>query len=252
MTDDTGISQENVEEAESQQEATTVPLQALEDERQKRQNAEKQVAELRGKVEILSQQPQGNETAAKEWTTAEIKEAVNTGQISEDEAERIRQAQWKREVKQEVTQEISQTLNQQSVNQRVDSEIQRYVKIIPELSNQSSDTFGKVKKEFDYLTTMLGRDANDIGTQLQAVRTVFGDIEALEKVNGKPAIMPHQEVGGQGQTDRTDKKSDGSPNWLPREVRQFYEKQFEMGMYSGWQDNRVKAEIEKYGKRWRS
>lgn len=224
--------------AESTQanEAELVPRAALEDERHKRQDEQRQrqglqteLAELRGQVNGLSQasqrQPPPQE---KVFNAAELRRAVDDGRMTEDESEQIKERQIETRVAAKIETRLRQELSNQTTSDRLVGEIQRYVDAIPELSDRESAQHAKLKREFDHLVG-LGYDRDDRRTDVAAARAAFGDPAKIRDIKADPPGS-HQETGGSaagalvGAT-----RSDGWPKDMPPRHREFYENQIRSG-----------------------
>ena len=222
-------------------EPKTVPLEALEAERRKRQDSDTRVAELQGQVRGLTAvktEPKVDSLQEKQWSAAELRQAIDEGKLTEDESETIKARQIEKRVTAKVTEEVETTLARKNLGERVSTEAARYKRAIPDLLDQSSAAFGKVQTEFTYLIAQ-GYDANDPRTELIAVRGAFGDIDQLEKI-GKPGEREtHQETGGGGEPgsaegNKDSRSKDMPPKGLSRDAKKHYGAQIERGMYPDW------------------
>ena len=206
-----------------------VPLEALEAERRKRQDSDTRAAELQGQIRGLAAvRTEPKVDPPKELSAAELRQAVDEQRLTEDEAEAIKARQIEKRVTAKVTEEVETTLARKNLGERVSTEMARYQSAIPDLLDQNSAAFGKVKTEFVYLTRQ-GLDPDDLNTQLIAVHAAFGDIAQLEKI-GKPGEREtHQEVGGSAEPGSQGAK-DSWPKDMPADTKRYYQDQVNQGI----------------------
>lgn len=227
---------------ETPQEDRYVPQAALEDERHKRQRLETELAELRGTVKALADRPK-DQPREKERTlsAAELRNAVAEGQMTEDEADRIRERQMTARIRDQVTEELKSEMTGQRLVDRVSEGLKAYKDAIPSLSDHNSREFAKVKAEFDHLVS-IGYDASDPRTELAAARAAFGDPSRIRKIEAEPPES-HQETGG-GSSATDGRTNDGAPKGLTPRLRTWYRDCIDKGRYSGWDDPKLKKELE--------
>ena len=225
------------DEKKGEGEPKMVPLEALEAERRKRQDSDAKAAQFEGQVQgLTAARPEPKVDPPKEWSAAELRQGVEEGKLTEDEAVAISTRQIEKRITSKVTEEVETTLARKNLGERVSAEIGRYKQAIPDLLDQNSAAFRKIQTEFTYLTGQ-GYDAKDPRTELIAVRGAFGDIGQLEKI-GKPGEREnHQEVGGNaepGPAGGSDQIKDMPPKGLSQDAKKHYGAQIERGMYPDW------------------
>ncbi len=220
------------DEKKGEGEPKMVPLEALEAERRKRQDSDTRVAELQGQVQGLTAVKTEPKTdSPKELSAAELRQGVEEGKLTEDEASAITARQIEKRVTATVTEEVEATLTAQHRGERVSAEIGRYTQIIPDLNDQASAAFQKVRTEYQYLVGQ-GYKADDVLTQLVAIRAAFGDVDQLQKI--KPGQREtHQETGGHSEPGGSE-PSDGSPKDMPADTRRYYQDQINQGVVANW------------------
>lgn len=229
------------------QQTQFVPMERLQEEIDKRQNLETQLAELRGTVEGLKTASAAPKTEKKpdqpQFSRAQLREAVDSGRITQSEADAIWDDQQERRhseslktVKNEVKQEITETA-------KVGGQIDRYKSLVPDLSNRTSESFKKVEAEFRYMTGELGMPNNE-KTELAALRAVFGSVDVLQaKATAKDARPDtHRESTGRGAAHGDDEK-DGAPRDMPGKLKAHYQRMIDRRIYKGWDDPTLKAEL---------
>lgn len=214
-------------------------LNALKDERGKRQGLQTEVAELRGRIEgMASSQPKQEGT--KELSRRELRQMVEDGKVSEDEAEDIVQRQLERRLGDRMVKALDDRLTTRQLNDKVQTEISRYKEAVPDLNDRESAAFQKVETEFQHLVS-LGYDDGDPRTELLAARAAFGDPSRLKAVKSR-GRETHEETGGHAESD-SDVRTDGIPKGLTRRERDHYGKLIDRGLYKGWDDPVLKQEL---------
>lgn len=219
------------DEKKGEGEPKMVPLEALEAERRKRQDSDMRAAELQGQVQGLSVVKPKETDSPKELSTAELRQAVDDGKLTEDESEAIKARQIEKRVTAKVTEEVETKLARENLSERVSTQIGRYKDAIPDLMDSDSAAFKKVQTEFSYLTRQ-GYDANDPRTELIAVRGAFGDIDQLQKI--KPGTREtHQETGGHSEPGT--ESADGAPKDMSADTKRYYQDQINQGVVIDWE-----------------
>ncbi len=219
------------------EEEKLVPLKAVEEQREQREmraNAERRAAEaegyIRGAQAAVAAQP-AQTPAPKELTAAELHQAVEAQQMTEAEADQIRERQMERHVEDKVAKRVETKIESQAVADRTKAEMARYKEIIPELADNTSDTFGKVQTEFANLISY--GLADDARTELLAVRAAFGDVSKLEKIGGEKVRETHQETGGGREPGGEDgSHGDGWPKGMSADHRIYYQDQINQGIFA--------------------
>lgn len=189
-------------------------------------------AEFEGKLAAATAKPA---EMPKRFTKAELKDAVEAGQITQDQAE----AQWDKQVREDALAEARQTAHETvtAVERRkqIDGEIARYKAVAPEILDDSHETRQAIKVEFQALVA-LGDDPHDLATQLKAIRAVLGPVEKLKTSrNGKDQYDSHRESGGGGEGSSR-KKTGKLHDQLNAEGREHYESGIRQGRYKDWND----------------
>jgi hypothetical protein len=215
---------------------------AVQAERGKRQEAEQreraletQLAELRGRVDGMAASQTKKDTAQPEMTSAQLRQAVEEGRISEDQAEEIKFKQAEKRIRESVTAEVRSEHSAKELGTRVGEEIGRYNAVVPEIGDKASPQFKKLKTEFDYLVG-LGHDPRDGRTELLAARAAFGPVQALEKAGKPKGRETWQDTGGSAEDDHGSGGKDGPPRDMPAKNRDYYRDQIAKGAYSGWKE----------------
>lgn len=200
---------------------------------------EAKVNELTAKLEAATAKPAD---APKRYTRAELKAAVEAGQISQDQAD----SQWDLQTRQEADARAEQvaraTVTAAERSKEVNATIERYKAVAPEILDESHETRQSIRTEFNALVA-LGDDPRDVATQLKAIRMVLGPVEKLEKSRGGTDVHDtHRETGGGGEGGGNGGKKTGKLHeQLNAQARKHYEKGIEQGRYKDWAE--VDAEL---------
>ncbi len=202
-------------------------LKALEAERHKRQALEDKVEGLEATVQGLTTPQKGEDE--KELTSAELRQAVTEGKLSDAEADDIKDRQRERRADQQIKKTVEDTIAVRDVFNKVADEVGRYLVAVPDLEDRESPSYQRLRGEFSKLVA-LGYDAKDKRTELLAAKMAFGDIERLESVSGPEDRETHQDVGGSGSgQDKPDVK-DGWPKDTNAGQKRYYEDLISKGM----------------------
>lgn len=213
---------------------------ALKDERTKRQGLEQTVAGLQGQVEGLTaaSASAGKDTVTpqKELSAADLRAAVEAGQLTDDQAQEIRDRQAERRTDRRVDERVTATVAQNSMVERNGAEIARYMAAVPELSDRSSAAFTKLSAEYNWLTDH--GHAKGASTELVAARAAFGPIADVEATAKPGKRETHQETGGHG-SDSSDAgegkdKGAGPPKDMSAGHRRYYQNRIDSGAMPDW------------------
>lgn len=204
---------------------------------------------ITGLTELLSKpQPAPAKSEAKPadriYTSAELKQFVDSGAITQEQADGYLANVRDRQLEERLTQKLSGTLTKQQRDAQVKSQIAKYAEAKPELEKAGSQERKSVERHFDRLVNVLGYDADDPRTELLALEREFGDPDSLKpakettgnKVTRRTAGGASGQSGGGGTTD-------GPPSWLPPNTAQFYQKEIASRRYSGWEDPKLQKEL---------
>lgn len=186
----------------------------------------------------------GGKDKPKTYTRAELLEAVNAGTITQATADEVWEQQITTKVREDITRDITQRDAVRERATRVSTEISRYKSAVPDVMDTSSDARKKVVAEFDYLVSI--GQPKTVETELAALRSVFGPLERLEKRDvTREKRSSHQEGGGARPNDDSGTTKNGPPANLPARYKQHYESMIGKGMYTGWDDKRLQAELKR-------
>ncbi len=196
----------------------TVPLAALEAERNERQLLARQVAELTGKLEGFTRAKPVEQK--KTYTNAELRALIDRGSLTESAAADIRDRQNREATEVLIRNAVRDTQTEAQRTTTVSSAIQRYLAALPDIDKPGTPERAKAEREFNRLTNDLGYPADDPRTQLLAIQTAFGSVDALEAA--KPGSREtHEETGGAGGGEKS--SGSGWPKDMPAANRAYYQ-----------------------------
>ena len=251
--DDVGVDADGKDGGDKQ----TVPVDGYRRMRQRAQAAEDenqdlrlQVAELRGRLDGQGSSGANSQTSEpKRYTRTQLRAAVNEGKITEEEMDAVIQRQMEETITDKLSKKLNADRKADAVSQAADIQMRRYKAAVPDLLDKTTDTFAKVKKEWQSLME-LGYESDDLRTELLAVKAALGDIDALEKKPKELERETHKETGGRdAETPDVDLRTDGIPKGLSGPQRQHYQRLIENGMYKGWDDPKLQKEMKFLRKR---
>lgn len=179
---------------------------------------ETQLAELKGTVDTLKQTQQ----QPKEHTRAELQTAVDAGQISQVDADRLLEERSEKRI----TDRIQSGMQQTARAGKITAEIARYKELKPEIMEDGSSTRQAVADAYDYQINVLGKPATT-ETELDALMSVLGPASKLQNGRTKE-LETHQETGGGDGEQSTE--TEGWPKDMPARHRRHYESQINKGV----------------------
>lgn len=178
-------------------------------------------------------------TEQKPPTRAELKQFVEKGELSQEEADMIMENQIVANATKAATEAATRTIAGVTYQQTVEAELAAYHELKSAAWEEGTPEYARAKQEFDYLVKL--GDPNSRVTELKALRAAFGDIPTLRaslQVRRGPSDT-HRETGGRG---RQQSSGEGDViKSLSAEKREYYERQIDKGQYKDW--DAVKAEL---------
>jgi hypothetical protein len=214
----------------------TVPYVRFEqaNEEAKREREARIRAEERARTLEATKVPEKPES--KIYTRQELRQMVTENKISQDQMDEYMEAKLRAELQQDVV----KVGNERERSTKVLQEIARYKSHIPDIAKDGTEDRIKVEKEFQYLVAH-GQPKSE-STELAALRAVYGPVEKLEKKRVLDERESFQDVGNGSKPE--DKGNSPFKN-LPQRYKDHYEKQIAKGIYKGWDDPRIKKEIDR-------
>lgn len=203
-----------------------------------RDKALAEAAALRVRNEELERKQQTTEF--KLPTRAELKQYVEKGEISQDEADTIWEKQITDKATRSATEAATRTVAGITYQQQVEQELAGYKELKGVAWDEGTPERARVEQEFAFLVK-LGDDPNNRATELKALRAAFGDLSTLRaslSVRRGPSDT-HRETGGRG--SRTTSGEGDVLKSLNADQKKYYERGIEAGRYKDW--DAVKAEL---------
>lgn len=209
----------------------TVPLAALEAEREKRQALETKLANLEGRVEGLAARPAETKAPERpvEYSKADLARAVAAGTITQAESEHIWDTQRDNKVRADARAQAAADTMAVVAAQTIAGEIDKYKAALPDLKDRSSDAFKAVVAKFNRLV-QLGSPSTT-ATELAALESVYGDPSKLRRPQAD--LETHQDTGGGSDEPETTRRAGPLKDFTPRE-KAHYGRLIDQGVVKDW------------------
>ncbi len=225
VTDDGGgeraehSSQTSQKDDPASQEEAKIPLYRLNQVLDQNKVLTGQMQDLEQKLEKAS--------APKKYTRAELSEAVEREELTQDKADSIMDVQLREEVISEVTQNVADDAK----DARFGAVLKEFEVAIPDLLDETSSTHVRVKQQYVHLVHELGFP-NTPGTQIAAIEHVVGSLSSLKKRStSKSGFEPYPESpGGEGPKDDIHPK-DVVWDDLSKDNQEYYAQAIKSGGY---------------------
>lgn len=174
-------------------------------------------------------------------TRAELLALVNSGDLTQEQADALWEKQIVERSKREAAAEVGQTMTANERARRVDAELSGYKELVPEVWADGTPERAKVTKEFNYLVGLGHPSTKE--TEAAALRAAFGDLESLRaSKSARPGPADtHSETGGGRPGASGGGKSDVLKDLSP-DRKNYYEAQIKAGRYKNWGE--VRSELE--------
>lgn len=170
----------------------------------------------------------------KEPTRAELLQHVSAGNITQEQADTIWEAQLVKKAGAAAVVASSAETQRNERQRRVDAELREYQGLVPNAWLDGTAESARVKKQYQELVE-LGLPST-IETEAAALRAAFGELSTLKASKSAKSgpSESHVETGGDKPSDRVETK-DGPPKGLTDRERKFYEDKIRQGVYGGWE-----------------
>lgn len=203
--------------------------------------------------EQFKTQQKTNQQNEKIYSLAELRQFVDDGKISQDQADAIYENQQEKKFQQKLDQRLNEHLQTTETSRQIDTKLNAYLEVMPDLLTEGSENRNKVAAEYTRLSNIFGApkadSVEDKKMQVAALEAAFGDVNALKqsKMNDytRESRETEQETAGQGE-DAPTAEEEKVMKKLDKRRRDYYKKMIDKGFYSGWTD--VAKEL-KYAKR---
>jgi hypothetical protein len=176
----------------------------------------------------------------KQFSRAELDQAVTAGRITEAEATAL----WDKQAAEQTVRLVRDTVREavQATTQQktVETQIEEYATLKPDVLKPGTVDRERVTKQYNYLVS-IGQPATK-STELAALGMVYGPLEGLKAArSGRPSEETHEEVGG-GAPSGDPADSDGPKTKLSAREKAHYQNLINRGLYNSWAD--VDKELE--------
>ena len=195
-------------------------------------------------VETAAKPPPATEPA-KIWTKAELRKAIDDGQITEIQAEDVLERQREAQIARQVAEGVKAAVSETTTKQMVEEGLAAYKELIPELNTPGSEPWQRGKAQFDYLVK-LGQPKSH-ATELVALQALYGPVDKLKQAKGAANEPETHQDGG----------SDEGPGVAaPKKLRlsgdekRYYGDLINKGIYKDWAQ--VEAEMKFANQRLRA
>jgi hypothetical protein len=199
--------------------------------------------QLKGKVEAIAEaKPKVEAPAKKIYTRAELRAAVNAGNITEDQMDETLERQLREEMKNESRQLVTTESAAIARTAKIGAQIDTYIDAHPDLKDKESELFLKVAAKFNDLVSQRGLNREDLSTELLAMELVLGEPKPRSR---KRELEATEEAGGSGGGPDNLPVSDGWAKGLSPKLKTFYENQIAKKIYKDTSDPRLVAELKR-------
>lgn len=184
-------------------------------------------ANLQGQLDAGQKAP----AQTRVYSAVELSQAVANGEITQPDADQIRDTQLENRIVAKVAETVATTTANQARVTTVQADMARYTEAYPDIRVAGTEMRNRVEEEFSYLTN-LGHPA-DATTEVLAVRAVVGPTSRIGKIK-KPT--PLREVDEQGGSGGDNPPGDGDKKAkLSSDEKAYYTPMVGKGkMYSDW------------------
>jgi hypothetical protein len=168
-------------------------------------------------------------------TYEQLQEYVDSGQITQAQADAEKARQMREDIKAEVSTELEQKFTAREQQKTVQEQFDAYVVKRPDIKVEGTEDRRRLQEEYaEFLK--LGHP-NDLRTEVAAMRAVFGPLDRVAETT-RSRRESHRETGGAGGTPG---KEGGGEKWekgLNSTQIAGQRHQVEVGAYTGYDDPR--------------
>jgi len=181
----------------------------------------------------LSEQQQQSSTEPKEYSVIELDNAVQNGQITQQQRDQIFATQIERKTRATAREEAVQIVQAETQTNALDSKLKAYADVEPAIMDEKSAVRQRIAAEFQELVAN-GHDPKSLATEYAAVRAVMGPIERVKARKEGRLVAPDyfgDTASGQRLSPAQRREED---QWakLPQRQRQHYETMITKGVYA--------------------
>lgn len=166
------------------------------------------------------------------YTRAQLKAAVDAGQITQEQADET----WDRQRDAETTAKAEAAalaaVKGSTTQERINSDLSEYKRLKPEILDRGSETRAKIVDEYKYLVDTGSPET--VATELAAIRAVLGPLDKLQNASKARRAPESEEQGGGGSDGKLPKTGKAMVDKLDARYREHYEKGIKQGRYKDW------------------
>lgn len=179
----------------------------------------------------------------KTYTRAELDSAVAKGSLSQAQADQIIERQSAAAIEAKVEKAVETKIAERTQSGTVGAKMARYRELVPDLADEKSKVSQRCAAVYQELIDE-GLPANR-ATALAAVKQVCGALDALEAAKTAGQRETSEEAGaGHGGASVPAGAPASIFKGIPNRFREHYAKGLEKGLYRGWDDPDLKAELD--------
>ena len=179
-----------------------------------------------------------------EYTRAELRSFVDSEQITQAQADDFWDKQVDRKHKAHTDNTVKEALSgvkddNQATHQAnvLVADIQKYVDVVPDLTDEDSDERAKIEKEYNRISKRMGQPKKDsvadFEMQVLALENIYGSVAQLKsRLDSKADRQTMQDVGD----SKPEAPSSGPIKNLNPRQKAFYEKGIDQGRYADWKE----------------
>lgn len=195
--------------------------------------------------QTAQQLPAQQQPPQREYTRAELREFVSSGQITQDQADDYWDQQQELKYERKLQAEIGKVRQDTEVNsslQGIRSTLAQYRSILPDIAKEGTEDRSKIRAEFQRLARVLGMPQQNSKEELQlqvlALENVFGTVDEAkakkQRRSSQDSEVEHMETRSP-ENDVKVPKTEALKKLTPTQ-KKFYSDGISKGLYKDWSD----------------
>lgn len=207
-------------------------------------------AQVQALQEGTQPQAQPQQQQQREYSRAELRQYVESGQITQQEADEVwdrqQEAKFDRKLHKQ-REELQQELVANDSMGTLRSTIKQYIDAVPEVAEKGSEVHGQLLKEFNRLTRITGvpkpNSKQALELEVIALENVYGSPENAKKLQKQRDKQPDQDL-----MEDTPSREEATPvpetkvlKGLTPKQKTYYQRAIDRGVYKDWKA--VEAEL---------
>lgn len=199
---------------------------------------QKQVDELKQQLETKSE-------PKKVYSRAELNAAVESGKITEAEAQSIFDRQQQQQTEDAAKKAATETITEITQTSKIQASIDKYTAFDPGLLEEGSDSRRRIESEIRAQMGIFNQTKATLATELAALRAVYGPEDRLTTTQRKDRET-HQDTNTGTDNDVEIKlNKDGSIKGMSKREKDYYQNMIDKGYYKDMKE--VAEKIQKFG-----